>query len=570
MSARSNPWWRASLAVVAGTLVLSLGLLTGVAQAGRYHVYSCRTPSGQVAPTDGWSGTIGGTFDSTLETCPSQGGLVAALYSGIAHPADTDLTTWAFNAPAGEVLYAATLWRAGDTLGGKNEDGYYTFWLTGVANTGTSTQVFDSCSAALCLGEGNLAEPLAADNRIGVAGSALHSPYLSLNASCGSLIPDSNCPAGPGDSRGYAAVVELFAADLVLEQSAPPSVSNVVGNLSEAPVLSGMSDVAFDVTDPGSGVYEAVFDIDGQPVDQRVLADNEGRCRDVGQTTDGLPAFLYTQPCPASLSADVPFDTTGIANGTHRLLVTVLDAAGNATTVLEREVAVANAGPSPAVGRGAANGTNPSDGATLTAAWHGTSSAHLTGAYGKALTLGGRLTNPSGQGIADAGVEVSETPSSQGAHPRMLASPRTDANGYWSMRLARDTSSCVLRFAYRSHVNDPAPAATRTLKLDVRPRIVLSISPRVTSVGHSIRFSGQVAGGSIPRGGKQLVLEASSGGGSWVEFHVIRTDARGRFRSSYRFHYPGPVNYRFRAVSRYEADFPFLAGDSNVVDVRER
>ncbi len=33
---------------------------------------------------------------------------------------------------------------------------------------------------------------------------------------------------------------------------------------------------------------------------------------------------------------------------------------------------------------------------------------------------------------------------------------------------------------------------------------------------------------------------------------------------------PGPVTYRFRVLSRYEADFPFLAGTSNVVGVYER
>ena len=37
-----------------------------------------------------------------------------------------------------------------------------------------------------------------------------------------------------------------------------------------------------------------------------------------------------------------------------------------------------------------------------------------------------------------------------------------------------------------------------------------------------------------------------------------------------RFKFPGPITYRFRVISRYEADFPFLAGASNVVDVYER
>lgn len=107
------------------------------------------------------------------------------------------------------------------------------------------------------------------------------------------------------------------------------------------------------------------------------------------------------------------------------------------------------------------------------------------------------------------------------------------------------------------------------LTLRVHAGIALLVEPHVTSVGHSIYFSGVVHGAPIPPGGKQLVLEASSGG-EWIEFHTIRTDSRGRYRASYRFKFSGPVTYRFRATSRYEADFPYLDGSSNVVGVYER
>ena len=65
------------------------------------------------------------------------------------------------------------------------------------------------------------------------------------------------------------------------------------------------------------------------------------------------------------------------------------------------------------------------------------------------------------------------------------------------------------------------------------------------------------------------MLEASSGG-EWIQLNTIATDAKGRYRASYRFKFPGPIVYRFRVVSRYEADFPFLAGTSNIVEVHER
>ncbi len=130
-------------------------------------------------------------------------------------------------------------------------------------------------------------------------------------------------------------------------------------------------------------------------------------------------------------------------------------------------------------------------------------------------------------------------------------------------------SSCVLRFAYCSHVDDTVPAATATLTLRVHAGLTLNIAPHTASVGRRIFFSGVLHGTPIPPGGKQLVLEASSGR-EWVEFRTISTNAKGRYHASYRFKFPGPVTYRFRVVSPYEADFPFLRGASNVVDVHER
>ncbi len=35
-------------------VAVGIGACAGPAQAGLYHVYSCRTPAGVAAPTDGW------------------------------------------------------------------------------------------------------------------------------------------------------------------------------------------------------------------------------------------------------------------------------------------------------------------------------------------------------------------------------------------------------------------------------------------------------------------------------------------------------------------------------------
>ncbi|HEY7961508.1 MAG TPA: hypothetical protein VID29_06260 [Solirubrobacteraceae bacterium] len=423
------------------------------------------------------------------------------------------------------------------------------------------------------------------------------------------------CPAGGGDENGYASVVELFAADLVLDQEASPAVNEVAGPLAEDATVSGSSDVAFHAADPGSGVYEAIFQVDGQTVKSVVLNANGGRCHDVGQTGDGLPAFLYTQPCPAALSVDVPFDTTGVGDGSHHLIVNVSDAAGNTTPVLDRQIAVANAAQNPGGGtggsgggqsaggspqggspqggagggspagtgagesrslagpapsRGAANGSGASDHATLSAHWHGVAGVHVTDAYGQTRTIEGRLTGPGGRPIAGALLDVGEQPATAGAHASALRGPRTDRAGRWRMSLPRGACSGALRLGYRSHLGDATPVATRTLTLSVRAGVLLRVAPRVSGVGHEIRLSGRLRGAPLPTAGKQIVLEARSPGSGWLQFHVVRTDARGAFHFTYRFRFAGPALYTFRALCTYEADYPFLAGVSNLVGVRER
>ena len=147
---------------------------------------------------------------------------------------------------------------------------------------------------------------------------------------------------------------------------------------------------------------------------------------------------------------------------------------------------------------------------------------------------------------------------------------RTGADGRFTVALARGVSSRTLRFVYRAHLGDASAAATRTLSLVVHAGIALGVHPNTASVGSSIFFLGRLRGGPVPAEGKQLVLEARSPGGPWIEFDVVRTNARGVFRARYRFKFPGPALYQFRARSEPESDYPFAAGASGAVAVRER
>jgi hypothetical protein len=150
-----------------------------------------------------------------------------------------------------------------------------------------------------------------------------------------------------------------------------------------------------------------------------------------------------------------------------------------------------------------------------------------------------------------------------------MACPQTGPDGRFAVRIPRRASSRTVRIAYRAHQGDALAVATRTLGLTVRAALRLTVHPHTSSVGQSIRFTGRLLGGPLPPGGKQLVLDASSGGG-WVQFDTLNTNAKGRYRASYRFKFPGPVTYRFRVLCPHEADFPFLKGASNIVIVHER
>jgi hypothetical protein len=555
------------LAGVGAAAVAIIAALTWTAQAdgAGYHVYSCRTPSSTEAPVEGWSPSAAGADVYTGDSCSRPGGaLVAGLGDKETHESNVDVASWVFEAPAGEKIEKATLWRAGDADGGYGGAWSYEFRLAELPGNA----IFGECVyEAYCTnGVGNTSQPLSDENLV-VAPEVSLDSVLSVDASCTGS-PKYICTEGKPDPNGYVAVVYLYAADIVLEQSVGPSVSDVSGELASGGTVAGTSDVTFAASDPGSGIYQAVFTVDGQVVQRTTVDENGGHCVDVGGTDDGLPAFLYTRPCKARVSGDVGFDSTRVSNGGHHLVVTVTDAAGNSAVVMDRDVNVSN--PLPPGTPGPLNGRNASSKAFLTAGWLGSKKARLTRSYGRPSTISGRLTAPGSVGIGGAQIDCSGTPAYTGAKAVGMVCPKTGPDGRFTIRIPAGVGSRTVHLAYREHIGDAKPVATVALELAVRAGVRLSVSPHTTSVGHRIFFTGGLLGGPVPQGGKQLVLEARSPGGRWIEFDVVRTDTKGRFRSSYRFRFPGPASYGFRAVSEPEADFPFAIGASATVGVYER
>ena len=187
----------------------------------------------------GGAGRWPGRYAYAENTCQQPGGaLLAALGEQATRTANTDIATWAFEAPAGESIAAATLWRAGDAAGGAVVNATYRV-LARRADRITQTSSKNACAADRRVHRHGQtpAQPLSAENRVVVPAANLGS-HLYVNASCGG-VAGFKCTEGEDDANGYAAAVYLYAADIVLEQTEGPSASNVSGELASAPSVRG-------------------------------------------------------------------------------------------------------------------------------------------------------------------------------------------------------------------------------------------------------------------------------------------------------------------------------------------
>jgi hypothetical protein len=563
---RRGAKWAAALLLV---LPVCLWLVfVQSARAGLWTQVTCSQPDGAPAPVEGWEGSSlngYGPDSGPTNTCAQRGGALTALDSSTAQEAAYTGPMWVYTAPAGSTIAGGTLKVSLNTPQGEA-------YVATPRNEYAAGNVLVNCQYNLPCSTATRTVPI-----INPGGTQLFEVALCVGPSEGA----TTCPAASG---GVNAEINLYAADVELQNGSTPTASGFAGSLL-APTTSGTANLTFGAQDPeGPGVYRVIVAVDGTTVYQGTPDSNGGKCASIGTDPSGVNQFLSAQPCKRTAAIDVPVDTTRFSNGTHELKATVQDAAGNTAVVYDGSVSIANAnagtdspaspaGPcTPAALRAPAGGSSASGQTTLTARWVSTAKAIRTTRFGTLNRITGRLTTSNEVGIAGALIDACEIPAYDGAPMRRIGSTSTGPTGQWNLTLPRNVSSGTLRFVYlnpqTAAVAALAPPSS-TLRLSVHAGIALGVAPHRVSVGRRIVFSGVLRGVPIPAGGKQLVLEARSGG-EWIQFETIRTDARGRYRATYRFKFPGPVTYKFRVLSRFEADFPFLDGTSNVVNVHER
>jgi len=557
------------ITVVLTTLILTLAAPTvqpPPAWAGTYDVYSCEQPDYAAASTEGWTPTTNNADVETENECGEGGYMWAAVLGDRATPPGAE-AVWAFVPPQGTTIREAILYRSFNNS--DNEDGSDAFTFERLFAPYRFSAPFERCGESTayhyeCSDTGLFLGRFAPNTEVVVPPKDLEpepgggpAPGLYMSAGCEGVDGGSeeHCNGG---TEGPIAFAGLFGATITLEDNTPPKVTAIGGTLTTGTELEGAQSLAVTGTDTGSGIYQAILEVDGKENQTAVVDNNGGHCENVGQTTDGRPAFIYTVPCALEVNDQyVFFNMAGIPDGPHRLTVLVTDAAGNATTVLNREVVV---------GRGACNGTCD-DQAKLT-----TSDAKLlkpiTRGYSRSgLRLSGALREPTGSPVPGARLELLQQASYTGAPMRTVSTTTTNAAGEWTFVVPRGPSR-VLLVAWRSHALDAGYASQQEYHERVFADIALA-APRRVRAGVQFAFRGQLVGGYIPPEHSIIQMEIFFLE-RWRTIETLRTNSRGRF--AYRYSFSPEVadraSYLFRAVIQYSRTYPFLAATSWPVRVR--
>lgn len=533
--------------------------------AGEYRVYSCMTPSGMPAPTDGWSASRGeAVYSQPLNHCPTGGPLIAGLDPQHAQPANTGIVTWGWAAPPGATITAYRVWRSAQVRS-MGEPGVTPFVFSArPINSATSSYIVDNCAAAYgCSGLGVPSPGLSAGNLL--AEDLRQTNPVDrwyMNAACGGTTGQWCMP-----NSELMAFARVHAAEFTLRDSESPVPSGPSGRLASAQVHTGTEVLSFTATDGGSGVYRTILEVEGRVVRAAIVNSNDGRCVDAGVDPNSAYEFLYREPCPKAAQHDFAFDTRTLADGAHSVRVLVEDAAGNRSTVWSNpEFVVRNAaGVSPASGdasgqgtAGGAGGAAGADTGTGTAACVGSGlSARFAKNDASRLTVKHRQRfSVKGRAPANTDIDVFHV---RGSKVTALGSLRTSASGTFTERFRARHGNGTIRLC--------GPGIAKSLTLRVKAKVSLKV--RISNWG-LVRYSGQVAGGNIPKGGKIIAVQGKAGP-SWQTFALRRTDKKGRFKGRYRLRVVRPGSkLKFRVRVPSEAGYPFVGVVSKAQTKRVR
>ncbi len=180
----------------------------------------------------------------------------------------------------------------------------------------------------------------------------------------------------------------------------------------------------------------------------------------------------------------------------------------------------------------------------------------------RVLRLDGFLSTANGQPIDGATIEALEKRPGGALTPVGFATTGTDGKFHYTVKAKRNREM-LFRYGGSRRIG----AATTDFTMLVPADTSIRPDRRRLLNGQQVVFSGQVLTRPLPSQGKLVEMQAYFRG-RWRTFSTVRAHPNGRWRFPYRFGGTvGRVRYRFRARLPSEGGYPFISGNSRVVEV---
>jgi hypothetical protein len=529
VSRLARPSTRIGGALLAAAAGLALPLvLAAVAHAGTFTIADCPDARSMVAGP--WA-PLGATADSTFKD-QCGGELGESIWFAVAElPSDPIGFRASTVGTSLTILDARLWWRA---FGGQS------------GNAEANIAVTDAAEEYVYIGTSNgagvLAEQMAAPQEISLPLED-QATTVSLTENCEAA---GQCPLDPSESF---VALQIFGAELTLNDPTPPSVT-ITGFQHEAgSVISGPVQVSFSAEDPNAGVQRAELLVDGAAV---ATHDYSSSC-----------SFTRLQPCPGSVSDQLEVAGAGLPEGTHQLAVRITDAAGNTTVSASQEISTARSRPVPHIPNGV-----PCPDPTIALTADGKPVA-VTVPFGRGAVIEGRVAcGPTPVSGASITAEISTL-----ADVAAVSSPpvETSTQGTFRYQLPPGPSR-TLTFAYVAYSNETTPTAQSAVQMNVTPRITLRIKPRRTHNRGKVHWRGRIEGGPYPPGGVPMLVEVKEGGRKWTAFDQIKVKD-GKIKFAYTFlrtYEPATYTFRVALPAGGAVGYPYAFGSSPAVKVHVR
>jgi hypothetical protein len=508
--------------------LLALVVPAPAAFANEYVVYSCKTPSGAAAPTDGWSANAGAIYSWSSDTCASGGSLGAGM-GGPSQISNAAKVGWGFDSGAAPI-HGYSINRDGRASGTGYGVSMLMFTANG-ANNSDGAHSVDYC--AVYAGCSTLGGLLTRD--AGALPGDSHSWFFSL--ACGGYA-DQVCTHD--SSAADFGQINIRSAAFTLEDSGQPSVDEVSGSLIAEGASFGA--LTFLASDDITGIARAAIESDGTEVVATVPNSNGGRCQRLGQA-GSTNDYLYRRPCPLHQQVELTLPRNTLTNGEHVMRARAYDAAGNGVTVFgPRRIQV--------------TGSNVTGLSAAHFSIDGPSS--VVASYGKNVRITGTLLANTGEPISGARIE-STLESKSAARTRIARVVQADLDGRFSFT--------VRALANRTfNLTNADTGASLAGKLKVHSRISLRAArKRVPPLG-KMRLSGRIPSERAKHGASVAIKVKS--GRRWRTVAVVRASRVGEFKFAYKFRRISHARLKFRAVALKSSDLTVSPTPSKTLTIR--